>query len=173
MTADSNAPTRYTDKDLKEVANYPNVINLSQRRQHLIGTLRDKYGFIRNAPSTDPTVKERASVEAALHTLKEKLRNKYFIRDRKRFFRTADTIILEAQLNNGKRSDTVRYETPPLRPPRYKVEDRGWVVGLIYDHIADLIDHKKLIRRIDAIKKRAILCDRQELRYRSRVYNLR
>ena len=169
LTADPNAPTKYTDKESKKVANHPDVISLSQRRQHLTGILRDTYGFVRNAPSTDPIMRERASVEATLYTLKEKLRSKYFVRNRKRFFRTADTIMLEAQLDDGTRSGTTCQETPPTRPLKYEIQEREWVVGLMCDHIANLTDQERRVRRIEAIKRRATLCNRLESRYRPRL----
>ena len=169
LTADPKAPTKYTDGSSKEVANHRNVIRLSQQRQRLTRTLRDTYGFVRNAPSTDPVAREKASIDAALHTLKEKLRNKYFVRNRKHYFRTADTIMLEAQLEDGVGTGTARQEPPPVRPARYDIKERSRVVGLMCDHIPNLTDQERLVRRIEAIKWRAALCDRQESRYRSRL----
>ena len=70
FTADCHAPTKYFDEDLKEIANNSQVRLLSRRRQGLTTAFRRKYGFVRNAPTTDPLVEEKASVDTALHAVK-------------------------------------------------------------------------------------------------------
>jgi len=96
LTADRTAPTKCSDKGSKKVANNPKVNQLSKRTKALTKELRTKYGSVRAAPSTDPDLKEKISVDAARHTLKENLRNKCFARERRCHFREADTLILEA-----------------------------------------------------------------------------
>ena len=105
LTADRNAPTSYSDKTSKKIATNREVNLLCRRRQRLADELRNTYGSVRKAPNSDPVRIEKASVDAAIHTLKENLRNKQFRVDRKRYFETADTLALEAQFR--KETDSV------------------------------------------------------------------
>ena len=162
FTADRHAPTKYSDKDLKKIANNSHVRRLSRQREVLTTALRKKYGLVRSAPITDPLVKQKASIVATLHTLKENLRNKHFNRSRKNYFKIADTVALEAYLHGrtNPRSSTGDFS----RLAEYNLPERGWIVQLMYDHTADLTDAEKFTRRVSTILHRATLCDRQESR---------
>ena len=168
LTADRNAPTRYSDKESRKIARNRVVKQLCERKRGLTAELRKKYNFVNNAPRTDPAMREKLSTDAALHTLRENLRNKYLTLDRKRYFRNADTLTLEAQFRDGHNPTSVFGETPLVAPTRYNIAERGWLVDLICDSVGDLTEKERHARRVSAITIRAILCGRQESGCRTR-----
>ena len=168
LTADRNAPTRYSDKESRKIACNRVVKRLSERTRGLTAELRKKYNFVNNAPRADPAMQEKLSTDAALHTLKENLRNKYLTQDRKRYFRNADTLTLEAQFREGCNSTSVVGEAPLVGPTKYNIAERGWLVDLICDLVGDLTDKERHARRVSAITHRAALCGRQESGRRNR-----
>jgi hypothetical protein len=132
LTADRNAPNRYSDKSSKKVANHRVVKQLAKRASGLTGELRGKYGSVSNAPGTDPATQEKICADAALHTFKQNLRNKYLASERRRHFRDADTRLLKAQFDGTNSTSTVG-DMSLVRPTKYNLLERGLVVRLIYD----------------------------------------
>lgn len=166
MTADRTAPTKYSDKALGKVANNRDVRRLSEQTKRLTGELKKRYGCVVDAPETDPIMREKETIDAALHTLKENLRNKLLARERRRHFRDADTSILEAQFSQG--SKPVSDDTSLARPTKYNIPERGRVVGLLCNEIANLTDEIRLARRISTIAEMTTLCGRRETARRRR-----
>lgn len=167
MTADRTAPTKYSDKALGKVANNRDVRRLSEQTKSLTRELRRTYGFVVDAPKTDPIIREKEKIDAALHTLKENLRNKLLARDRRRHFRDADTSMLEAQFSQG--SNPVSDDTLLARPTKYNIPERGRVVGLLCNEIANSTDQIRLARRISTITEMTTLCGRRETARRRRA----
>lgn len=157
MTANRTAPTKYSNRDVRR---------LSEQTKRLTGELKRRYGYVVDAPETDPIMREKETIDAALHTLKENLRNKLLARDRRRHFRDADTSTLEAQFSQG--SKPVSDDTLLARPTKYNIPEHGRVVGLLCNEIANLTDEIRLARRISTITEITTLCGRRETARRRR-----
>ena len=162
LTADRSAPVRYSDKGSRKVANNHEVKRCAGKARNLTAELRRKYGSVRNAPATDPATQEKASADAALHALKENLRNKTFARDRKRHFRNADTRSLKAQFNQTAGDRSVVGNMTLVRPTKYNIPERADVVRILCDQVSTGSEDEKLARRMSVITKMAALCTRQE-----------
>ena len=84
---------------------------------------------------------------------------------RKRHFRTADTATLEAQFADASLAASDEDVKPP-EPLQYDIPERGDIVRLTCELIADLSDHEKHTRRIETLQARVALCGRQKSRRR-------
>jgi len=167
LTIDPSAPTRLSNELLKKLANSKRVIRLSNQSKSLTEKLRMKYGFIRLALWNDPWLKEKKNVDAALHREKTNRRNRMLDKARKRHFRNADTATIEAQFADASIS-APNEDVKPVRPLKYNFPERALVVRLTCEPVADLTDHEKHIRRIEAVRARAALCIRQESQRRGK-----
>ncbi|KAL9121382.1 MAG: hypothetical protein Q9187_002066 [Circinaria calcarea] len=167
LTVDPNAPTKLSEEDSRKLAKSKRVMQLSHESRTLTLKLREKYRFVRKAPRNEPWLKEKKKVDAMLHRAKTNRRNRMLDKARKRYFRNADTAILEAQFADD--SITAPEEDiAPAEPLQYNIPERGFVVQMTCESPAAMTNHEKHVRRLEAIKARAMLCGRQESRRRGR-----
>lgn len=106
-------------------------------------------------------------MDAALHREKTNRRNRMLEKARKRHFRNAETATLEAQFVGS----TIAASDEDVKPPstlQYDIPERSDIVRLTCEPIADLTDHEKYIRRIEALRAQVAICGRQESRRRRR-----
>jgi hypothetical protein len=59
-------------------------------------------------------------------------------------------------------------DVKPLAPLQYDIPERGDIVRLTCEPVANLTDPKKHARSLEVIRARVALCDRQESRHRGR-----
>ncbi len=163
LTVDLDAPTKLSDELSKKVANSKRVVQLGRTSKDLTKKLKKTYRFVRLAPPNDPLLKEKKEVDAALHREKTNRRNRMLEKARKRHFRHADTATLEAQFADSSLAASDEDVKPPA-PLQYDITERGEIVRLTCEPIADLPDHEKHARRIEALRARVALCGRQESR---------
>lgn len=84
---------------------------------------------------------------------------------RRRHFRTADTATLEAQFTDASLAASDKEIKPPA-PPQYDIPERGEIVWLTCELIANLTNHEKHARRVETLQVWVALCARQESRRR-------
>ena len=149
LTADYNAPSRYSNKSSGRVVDHQHVKRLLKESQKLKEKIKGNYDTVSNDPSSDPMRLKKGSVDHARHKLKESLRSDYFRLDRKLHLRVADTIAVEAQMNDYSNS-VLPNDDSPLRPVKYNIPERAES------------DSERLERRITAINLRIALCRREE-----------
>ena len=166
LTVDPTAPTKLSAKLSTKLANSKRVVHLCQRSKALKDKLKKKYHFVRLAPPHDPWLQAKKTVDAALHRERNNRRNRMLDKARKRHFRNADTVTLEAQFANSSIATSDEDEKAPT-PLQYDIPERGDIVRLTCEPIADLTDHEKHTRRIEALQARVALCGRLETRRRS------
>ncbi len=163
LTVDLDAPTKLSDELSKKVANSKQVVQLSHTSKDLTKKLKKKYWFVRLAPPNDPLLKEKKEVNAALHRKKTNRRNRMLEKAQKRHFRHADTVTLKAQFADLSLAASDEDVKPPA-PLQYNITEQGEIVRLTCEPIADLSNHKKHARRIEALQAQVALCGRQESR---------
>ncbi len=169
LTVDCDVPNKLCDEQSRKVANSTRVVQLSRMSKDLTKKLKKKYQFVRRAPPNDPLREKKKDVDAALHREKTNRRNRMLEKARKRHFRHADTATLEAQFADSSLAASDEDVKPPA-PLQYDIPERGEIVQLTCEPIADLPDHEKHARRIKALRARVALCGRQESR-RSRPWS--
>lgn len=167
LTVDPNAPDTLSGELLEKLANSKRVVQLGRTSKDLTEKLRKKYRLVRLAPPNDPLLEAKKQVDAASHREKTNRRNRMLEKARKRHFRHADTATLEAQFVGSTIAASDEDAKPPV-PLQYYIPERSNIVRLTCEPIADLTDHEKHIRRIEALRTRVALCGRQESRRRRR-----
>lgn len=143
------------------------MVQLGRESKALTERLKKKYRFVRYAPPNDPWLKSKKQVDAALHREKTNRRNRMLEKARKRHFRNADTSILEAQFANSSTTTSDEDVKPPV-PLQYDISERDHIVRLTCKPVTNLTDHEKHTWRLEVIRARVALCDRQESRHRGR-----
>lgn len=167
LTIDPNAPTKLSPELSKKLANSKRVVQLGRESKALIERLKKKYSFVRHAPPDDPLLKAKKQTDAALHREKTNRRDRMLEKARKRHFRNADTIALEAQFA-GSCNTVSEEDVKPPAPLQYDIPERGDIVRLTCEPIANLTDHEKHTQRLETLQARITLCNRQESRHRGR-----
>ena len=67
LTVDLHAPNKLSDELSKKLTNSKRVVQLGRTSKDLTKTLKKKYRLVRLAPMTDPLLKAKKEVDAALH----------------------------------------------------------------------------------------------------------
>lgn len=104
-------------------------------------------------------------MDTALHRKKVNRRNQMLDKARRRHFRNADTATLEAQFTDASLAASDKEIKPPA-PPQYDILERGEIVWLTCELIANLTNHEKHARRVETLQVWVALCARQESRRR-------
>ncbi|KAK3170218.1 hypothetical protein OEA41_009604 [Lepraria neglecta] len=167
LTVDPNAPTKISPEPSKKLATSKRVIQLSRESKALTEKLKKKYRVVHHAPPNDPWLKTKKQVDMALHRERNNRRTRLLEKARKRHFRKADTSILEAQFA-GSSFTAYEEDVKPPAPLQYDIPERGDIVRLSCEPIVNLTDHRKHAQRLDTLRARVKLCDRQESRHRAR-----
>ena len=107
-------------------------------------------------------------MDAALYREKNNRRNRLLEKARKRYFRNANTNILEAQFADSCMSASDEDIKPPT-PRQYDIAKRGEIIRLTCEPILQATDHGKHAQRLETIRARVALCNRQESRHRARL----
>ena len=165
LTVDLNAPNKLSEELSKKLGNSKRVIQLSHESKALTKKLKHKYRFLRLAPPNDPWLQAKKQVDITLHREKTNRRNRMLEKARRRHFRNADTATLEAQFANESFAAFDK-NVKPSAPLSYDISERGEIVRLTCEPIADLTGHEKHARRVKTLRARVALCGRQESRRR-------
>lgn len=161
LTVDPTAPTELSAEQSRKLANHPRVVKLQSESKALTAKIRtQKYSSVEEARGTE-LYKQKKQADAALSCARTELRARLIKKARKRHFRNADTLELDAQFADSSFREPSRSVTRPERKV-YEVAERDLVIRLTCDPVAPMTGHEKLAWRIDAIKARAALCNRQE-----------
>jgi len=167
LTVDPTAPTELSAEQSRKLANHPRVVKLQSESKALTAKIRtQKYSSVEEARGTE-LYKQKKQADAALSCARTELRARLIKKARKRHFRNADTLELDAQFADSSFREPSRSVTRPERKV-YEVAERDLVIRLTCDPVAPMTGHEKLAWRIDAIKARAALCNRQESQRRGR-----
>lgn len=165
LTVDLNASNKLSEKLSKKLANSKRVVQLSYASKDLINKLRHKYWFLRLTLSDDSWLQAKKQVDIALHREKVNRRNRMLDKVRRKHFRNADTATFEIQFINASFAAFDK-DVKPLSSLQYDISERGEIVRLTCEPIADLIDHERYIRRIKTFRARVALCAWQKNRRR-------
>lgn len=101
-----------------------------------------------------------------MHREKNNQRYRLLQKARKRHFRNANTSILEAQFAEPSITTSDEDIKPPA-PRQYGISERGDIIRLTCEPIADSADHGTHAQRLETIRVRVALCGRQESRHRA------
>lgn len=167
LTVDPNAPTKLSPELSKKLSNSKRVVQLSRKSKALTERLKREYTFVGRAPPNDPWLKAKKQVDAALHREKSNRRNRMLKKARKRHFRNADTSILEAQFTDPSITASDKDIKTPA-PLEYHISERDDIVRLTCQLIANMTNHGKHAQRLETLRARVALCDRQESRHHAR-----
>ena len=167
LTVDPNAPIKLSSELSKKAVHSKRILQLSSESKALTERLKSKYGFVGRAPPNDPWSQTKKQVDAALHREKTTRRNRMLEKARKRHFRTADTSILEAQFAEP----SIVVSPKDVKPPaliQYDIPERANLVRLTCEPVVHLSDLAKHTHRLETLRTRVALCNRQESKHRGR-----
>nr|OQO28668.1 hypothetical protein B0A51_04779 [Rachicladosporium sp. CCFEE 5018] len=112
---------------LQQIATLPDVFALETECCRLAQTLRDQYGAISAAPSSDSLVAQHTQTQRQYRARKQFHRSRLLIQQRRDFFAHKDTELIKMQLSDGGSSDLVQ---PKQRVCNLSVPERATLVAL-------------------------------------------
>ncbi|KAK1041382.1 hypothetical protein LTR74_018617 [Friedmanniomyces endolithicus] len=153
---DCNLPL--APETLQQIATLPDVVALEAECCRLTQTLRDRYGAISAAPSSDSLAAQHTQAQRQYRARKQFHRSRLLIQQRRDFFAHKDTELIKMQLSNGGSSDSAR---PKQRVSNLSVPERATLVMLAT--VGDLSSPTSRADRSGAVQAMADLCRRVEL----------
>ncbi|KAK3669522.1 hypothetical protein LTR78_010576 [Recurvomyces mirabilis] len=153
---DCNIPL--APETLQQIASLPDVAALEAECCRLAQALRDRYGAVSGAPSSDSLATQHTQAQRQYRARKQYHRSRLLIRQRRDFFAQKDTELIKMQLSSGELTDS----TPPKQKVcNLSIPERATLVTLA--NVGHLSSPTSRADRLSAVQAMANLCRRVEL----------
>ncbi|KAK3669707.1 hypothetical protein LTR78_010390 [Recurvomyces mirabilis] len=155
---DPNCNLPLAPETLQQIATLLDVVALEAECCRLAQILRDQYGAISAAPSSDSLVAQHTQSQRKYRARKQFHRSRLLVQQRRDYFAHRDTELIKMQLSNGGSPDSV---SPKQRVCQLSVPERATLVALAT--VGDFSSPTSRADRAGAVQAMADLCRRVEL----------
>lgn len=166
LNADPNANIALPRETHDYIATLSDVATLQAEQCRLAECIKNKFGSIKNAPTSEALVGEYVQAKNSHRARKEFRKMRIMSQLRKDFFTRKDSELIEAQLNGGQAYSTARIEQ---KVPILAIPERAELATIIGTE--DMRSPSMRAQRGAAVQVMADLCCRVELKRKPVRYN--
>ncbi|MCJ1367094.1 hypothetical protein MMC16_006226 [Acarospora aff. strigata] len=167
LAVNPNGPNKLSEELSKKLADSKRVVRFGRTGKALTENLKKKYGLVQLAPPNDPCLMANEQADVALHHGETTVGIGCSKRPGRDNSETPTRLPWRLQFADPSIAASDKDVEPPA-PLDYNIREQVDIVRLTCEPIANLTDHEKHARRIEAFRAWVALCGRQESRCRGR-----